>query len=347
MRGKLIGSAGPVIGREFDLDRPLVTIGRRDENQIVIKDPTVSRNHAEIRQEGEALILSDRGSTSGTLVNGVAVEGERVLNDGDIIVIGSNATFAVQIQPDEDATIAFSREGLRDLPSSPPAPGQATTAASAYQDAGRTGFMPNPEPAVEPPPAPQSYTATPPSWQQPAAPSTPEPPRASDWPIPPPAAAESNWGRPPTPPGGGWLPAQEAPPQQYGAPSTPPPLFGGGPGSAAPFPPPAGNTPPPRPQTGPLGAQQAYGGEMRAGDYAAPALEQSPAPFSAPPQPGQGPQAYGAPPPTPQGPQAYSAPPPAPQGRSRRGLVIGLAVLAVLFLAALIVGALVLYNTLT
>lgn len=336
MRGKLIGSAGPVIGREFDLDRPVVTIGRRDENAIVIKDPTVSRNHAEIRQEGEALILADKGSTSGTLVNGAPVEGERVLNDGDIIVIGSNATFAVQIQPDEDATIAFSREGLRDLPPAPPASGQAAAAASAYQDAGRTSFMPSPDAGAEPP-APQGYGAAPPSWQQPAAPHTPEPPRASDWPAPPPPAGESNWGQPPTPPGGGWPPVQEAP-QQYGAPSTPPPSFGGGPGVAPQFPPPAGNTPPPRPQTGPLGGAPAYGGEMRAGDYAAPAPEQPAAPsYAMPPQPGPG-----AP-----GPQAYTAPPPAPQGRSRRGLVIGLTVLILLFLAALIVGALVLYNTLT
>src|SRR6266542_1360262 len=68
MRAMLIGSAGPLIGREFNLDAAVITIGRRDENDIVIKDPTVSRNHAEIRQEGGDLVLRDTGSTSGTVV---------------------------------------------------------------------------------------------------------------------------------------------------------------------------------------------------------------------------------------------------------------------------------------
>ncbi len=240
MRATLIGSAGPVAGREYTLDAPVVTIGRRDENDIVIKDPTISRKHAEIRQAGGGLILVDKGSTSGTLVNGAPVSGEQPLRDGDIVTIGNNAAFAVQIHPDDRPTVAFSREDLPGLataprasasepPASPRAGGdhlfpaadrnETVAAASAYQDAGRTNIIPPFEPPREqreqggtPPPPQQAQ----PAWQprnEPAgfgAPPTPpppetaqrhEPPTADPWAASQPA---QSWNAPPPPDAGGW-----------------------------------------------------------------------------------------------------------------------------------------------
>ena len=61
----------------------------RDEADIHIDSPTVSRRHARIRiSEGEA-VLEDLGSKNGTFVNGERVSTVARLKDGDEVQIGS------------------------------------------------------------------------------------------------------------------------------------------------------------------------------------------------------------------------------------------------------------------
>jgi hypothetical protein len=66
-----------------------ITIGRLPESTIVVNDPNVSRRHAEIRRSGNDVVVVDLGSTNGTRVNGATIH-ERVLGDGDQIVIGTS-----------------------------------------------------------------------------------------------------------------------------------------------------------------------------------------------------------------------------------------------------------------
>ncbi|HZA78634.1 MAG TPA: DUF3662 and FHA domain-containing protein [Acidimicrobiales bacterium] len=75
-------------GERFTLAEHPISIGRRPECNIVLADPNVSRNHAEIRPQGEGFMLTDLGSTNGTKVNGVRVE-QRMLADGDEITCGN------------------------------------------------------------------------------------------------------------------------------------------------------------------------------------------------------------------------------------------------------------------
>ena len=63
-------------------------VGRLPECDVVVDDPGASRHHAEIRRVGPAFVLSDLGSTNGTLVNDHPV-GEQALADGDRITIGN------------------------------------------------------------------------------------------------------------------------------------------------------------------------------------------------------------------------------------------------------------------
>jgi len=65
-----------------------ITIGRLPESTIVVNDPNASRRHAEIRRNGNDVVVVDLNSTNGTRVNGATIR-ERVLNDGDQIVIGT------------------------------------------------------------------------------------------------------------------------------------------------------------------------------------------------------------------------------------------------------------------
>jgi hypothetical protein len=63
-------------------------IGRSDESDIALNDPSVSRTHAVIDTEGLAPTVRDLGSTNGTFVNGKRVQRES-LRDGDDVRFGN------------------------------------------------------------------------------------------------------------------------------------------------------------------------------------------------------------------------------------------------------------------
>jgi hypothetical protein len=75
-------------GERVKIGSNVVSIGRLPECTITLSDANVSRRHAEIRPGNEIHVV-DLGSTNGTKVNGLRIEGERVLSDGDIISLGS------------------------------------------------------------------------------------------------------------------------------------------------------------------------------------------------------------------------------------------------------------------
>jgi pSer/pThr/pTyr-binding forkhead associated (FHA) protein len=65
-----------------------VTVGRLSVNDIVLGDGNVSRRHAELRSDGREWILTDLGSTNGSLVNGKLAT-QQQLQDGDRLTFGS------------------------------------------------------------------------------------------------------------------------------------------------------------------------------------------------------------------------------------------------------------------
>lgn len=77
-----------ISGRRHVLAAGLVTIGRKSDQQIVIDDVDVSREHAVIEKTPAGFSIVDRGSTNGTWVNGSRVESAD-LADGDEIFLGS------------------------------------------------------------------------------------------------------------------------------------------------------------------------------------------------------------------------------------------------------------------
>jgi pSer/pThr/pTyr-binding forkhead associated (FHA) protein len=68
------------------LNRPLTTMGRRTENDIVLDLPSVSRQHAQIRWRFGRFVLYDVSSRGRTLVNGHPIS-EHVLRPGDVIAL--------------------------------------------------------------------------------------------------------------------------------------------------------------------------------------------------------------------------------------------------------------------
>jgi len=64
------------------------TVGRNEENDIFLVDPSVSRNHATLTLETDGATVSDLGSTNGTYVNGERVTTCHVAS-GDLISFGN------------------------------------------------------------------------------------------------------------------------------------------------------------------------------------------------------------------------------------------------------------------
>src|ERR687893_335329 len=89
---KLTGGGGP---REQGLAREVVelvmdgesqplegrgpwTVGRSEDNDVVIPDPNVSRRHARLSRLDNGFVVEDLGSTNGTLLDGAPIDRERI-----------------------------------------------------------------------------------------------------------------------------------------------------------------------------------------------------------------------------------------------------------------------------
>ena len=76
--------------RHIALSRPVVTLGRALDNDIVIDDTRVSRHHAQLRLRSGRYVIYDTGSSGGTTVNGESLT-ERVLAPGDVVGLAGYA----------------------------------------------------------------------------------------------------------------------------------------------------------------------------------------------------------------------------------------------------------------
>src|SRR3954465_15875721 len=86
--GSGAGSLVLPTGERVVLGERTISVGRMPESNIVLADPNVSRNHAEIRPKAAGSLVPDLNSRNGTRVNGVRVA-EQELTDGDELTFGN------------------------------------------------------------------------------------------------------------------------------------------------------------------------------------------------------------------------------------------------------------------
>ena len=77
-------------GRRFELsdDAAEVVIGRSPDCEITLDDHNTSRRHCLVKRSWHGFTAQDLGSRNGVLVNGLEIEGARMLRDGDELQIG-------------------------------------------------------------------------------------------------------------------------------------------------------------------------------------------------------------------------------------------------------------------
>jgi hypothetical protein len=86
--GLRVGSLVLPDGRRVPLGEQPLVIGRNADCGIVVADARASRQHAEIRAQGNGFVVHDLESMNGTLVNGTAIR-EHPLADGDEVRLGN------------------------------------------------------------------------------------------------------------------------------------------------------------------------------------------------------------------------------------------------------------------
>jgi hypothetical protein len=126
----VVVTSGPEAGRRVELGLE-VAIGRQDAD-LVVEDPEVSRRHALLRRSNGSVVVEDLGSTNGTFVNGERIQSPIAVGPGDEVRVGRTT---LEIEPDQraDDTIV----------ATPPRPDQIQSAeapsgavpAEAHEDA--------------------------------------------------------------------------------------------------------------------------------------------------------------------------------------------------------------------
>ena len=75
-------------GRDFDLSKERLTIGRHRESDVFLEDLAVSRLHTTVSHDASGrYIVRDENSANGTFVNGQRIT-EQQLKDGDEVQVG-------------------------------------------------------------------------------------------------------------------------------------------------------------------------------------------------------------------------------------------------------------------
>ncbi len=85
---RFVVRSGGLKGQRLIVKVPIVNIGRAEYCDIVIPDDSVSSQHAKLTRREGVWVLTDLGSTNGTLVDGERVEGDIPLAPGAFVRFG-------------------------------------------------------------------------------------------------------------------------------------------------------------------------------------------------------------------------------------------------------------------
>jgi len=88
MEVKLKVLTGKNAGKEIAVPVKRFLIGRADDCHLRPKSDAISRNHCAILVSEDEVVIRDLNSRNGTLLNGEAVKGDRVLATGDVLKVG-------------------------------------------------------------------------------------------------------------------------------------------------------------------------------------------------------------------------------------------------------------------
>ena len=87
---------GPMAGKTFLITKPITTIGREPDNDIVVSDLSVSRHHAQIMWNGSSWSIKKVAAQNNVTLNQNEIT-QSPLSDRDTIGLGPSTTALFQI----------------------------------------------------------------------------------------------------------------------------------------------------------------------------------------------------------------------------------------------------------
>lgn len=96
-------------GEEYPLENDEITIGRGENNTIVLNIAEVSRTHTALTKVEEGYMIKDLGSTNGTFVDKKEIGGRYLLKPGDTIMLGDAIYMTYMADSDPEETLVTPR----------------------------------------------------------------------------------------------------------------------------------------------------------------------------------------------------------------------------------------------
>jgi ABC-type multidrug transport system ATPase subunit/pSer/pThr/pTyr-binding forkhead associated (FHA) protein len=90
--------SGPITEKTVTIQKPEITIGRDQQNDICVPDPKVSRRHARIYRQADSWMIENLSQSSYVTVNQQRIQ-QIVLQDNTIVKLGENTSFVFVNQP--------------------------------------------------------------------------------------------------------------------------------------------------------------------------------------------------------------------------------------------------------
>jgi pilus assembly protein CpaF len=186
--------------KRLEFDKPEVTIGRVQGNDIILPKGNVSKRHSRIVLKDGKFIIVDLKSTNGTYVNGrkitspLVVKGSDKIYIGDFILSIEELAGAQPAESDAPSSSMSSKSRPATIPPPPPAPhrrpsspaedeelGAPPLSAMGDESSDESGELPEPARAPRPS-SPTSATQPPAPLPPPAAPAVARPPSSPAFP---------------------------------------------------------------------------------------------------------------------------------------------------------------------
>src|SRR5262245_34567678 len=126
--------------RRETFERPEITVGRVQGNELILAKGNVSKRHARLLYRDGRFIVTDLKSTNGTYVNGRKIAQATIVREGDKIYIGdfvirveagSGATPSEEGAPSAEVSSSELAAAPMSAPQSPPAPAHAPQLGTA------------------------------------------------------------------------------------------------------------------------------------------------------------------------------------------------------------------------
>lgn len=96
-------------GTVFPMEQDEITIGRSEDNTIVLNIAEVSRAHTAFIKVEEGYMIKDLGSTNGTFVDKKEIGDKYLLKPGDTVMLGDAIYMTYMAESDPEVTLVSSR----------------------------------------------------------------------------------------------------------------------------------------------------------------------------------------------------------------------------------------------